>query len=89
MTSFKKEQIHRMRGAGMGYAKIAASLGISENTIKSYCRRHNLGRSWLPQPAQRDDKRNLGVLQNCGQPLKQRPGVSRVNSALTRAALEE
>jgi uncharacterized protein YjcR len=61
MTSFQKEQIHRMRSAGMGYAKIAASLGISENTIKSYCRRHNLGGIMATsQPAQRDDKKKPG-----------------------------
>ena len=77
MTSFQKEQIHRMRSAGMGYAKIAASLGISENTIKSYCRRNNLGGIMAAsQPAQRDDeKETWAFCQNCGQPLKQRPGV--------------
>jgi uncharacterized protein YjcR len=61
MTSFQKEQIHRMRSAGMGYAKIAASLGVSENTIKSYCRRNNLGGIMAAfKPEQRDDEKEPG-----------------------------
>jgi len=43
MTLFQKEQISHMRCEGVGYTKIANSLGLSENTIKSYCRRNNIG----------------------------------------------
>jgi len=42
MTTVQKNEIARLRGKGIGYIKIAAALGISENTVKSYCRRNNL-----------------------------------------------
>lgn len=43
MTSSQKEKVKKMRQEGMSYSKIALNLGISENTIKAHCRRHNLG----------------------------------------------
>jgi len=43
MKYLQKEQITQMRSEGFSYAKIAAALGISENTVKSFCRRNNLG----------------------------------------------
>lgn len=43
MTHQQKEKVSQMRGEGNSYSKIAAVLGISENTIKSFCRRNNLG----------------------------------------------
>ena len=39
MTDSQKEQIDIMRLSGYGYLKIAKALGVSENTVKSYCRR--------------------------------------------------
>lgn len=37
-----KIKICELRMNGYGYKKIASELGISVNTIKSYCRRHNI-----------------------------------------------
>ena len=42
MTDAQKENIRYLRGEGLGYRAIAARLGISENTVKSFCRRNNL-----------------------------------------------
>ena len=42
MTIFQKEQLRCLRSEGKSYSKIADCLGISENTIKSYCQRNNL-----------------------------------------------
>lgn len=39
MTQDEKRRIEELRGSGLGYAKIAKTLDISENTVKSYCRR--------------------------------------------------
>lgn len=39
MTDNQKGQIDKMRQEGCGYVKIALAIGISENTVKSYCRR--------------------------------------------------
>lgn len=43
MIDFQKRRIKYLRTKGKSYAVIAKDLGISENTIKSYCRRNNLG----------------------------------------------
>ena len=42
MTNGEKVQIGQMRKRGLGYAEIARSLGMSVNTVKSYCRRNGL-----------------------------------------------
>lgn len=41
MTNEQRERITTMRQDGLGYIKIAQVLGLSENTVKSYCRRQN------------------------------------------------
>ncbi len=42
MNEIQKEQIKQLRADGYGYKKIAILLDISENTIKSFCRRNGL-----------------------------------------------
>ena len=41
MNIAQKQRISELRGAGATYATIAMELGLSENTVKSYCRRNN------------------------------------------------
>lgn len=43
MTKEEKIIITRLRNEGLSYSKVANQLGISENTVKSYCKRNNLG----------------------------------------------
>lgn len=45
MKIIHKEKIKQMRDIGSRYSKIAVATGISENTVKSFCRRDNLGDS--------------------------------------------
>ena len=42
MNDIQKAQIRELRLQGFGYRKIAKETGMSENTVKSYCRRHPL-----------------------------------------------
>lgn len=42
MTNDEKEKIVLMRNKGISYSKIASRLGISENTIKSFCKRNSI-----------------------------------------------
>ena len=71
MTEQQKVQTTRLRGEGFGYTRIATMLGLSENTIKSYCRREGLtGKTGLEQ-------RNVSqehFCPCCGLPVKQNPG---------------
>lgn len=68
MTKQEKQDVLTMREAGYSYAKIAISLNISENTVKSFCRRKRLD--------------TLGVMggdmcRQCGKPLIHTKGAKK------------
>lgn len=60
MTNEQKEQITALRHQGYGYSKIAQTLSISENTVKSYCRRNGLNSDTLG---------NTATCKQCGKPM--------------------
>ena len=66
----QKVAIHLLREGGQSYASIADILGISLNTVKSYCRRNNLGGIALPTTEPMDET----FCRQCGVSLKQIPG---------------
>ena len=43
MNRIQKDKITQMRSEGVSYSSIANKLCLSENTVKSFCRRNNLG----------------------------------------------
>ena len=43
MTKEETKKIAELRKQGYGYSRISKAMGISENTIKAYCKRHGLG----------------------------------------------
>jgi len=69
MTSAQKRQIVVMRGKGDSYKMIAAALGLSPNTVQSYCRRNNLSVGCAADEAD--------VCRNCGSLLTHTPGSKR------------
>lgn len=69
MTSEQKQKIQQMRHEGQSYMQIASTLGISENTIKSYCRRNGI--NTFKSIKLKEDKETCTVCKNCGKPLKQ------------------
>jgi transcriptional regulator with XRE-family HTH domain len=70
MNNLQKERITLLRANGDSYAKIAEALGISINTIKSYCRRNNLGGVAPVGSKSLDDT----FCHQCGAPLKHNVG---------------
>ena len=42
MTEEQKQRIHALRRGGLGYKKIVLAVGISVNTVKSFCRNNEL-----------------------------------------------
>lgn len=66
MTTSQKKRIEYMCGKGESYAAIAADLGISTNTVKSYCRRNNLCVGCIAPKS--DD-----TCKNCDKPLEHKP----------------
>jgi len=71
MNVQQRQAIHRLRGEGLSYAKISALTGISENTIKSYCRRNDLGSVATEIP----DTPVGSFCRQCGSPLTQTKGA--------------
>ena len=72
MNMMQKEKARLMRGSGMSCAKIASELGLSENTVKSFCKRNRLGGS-----TGQAENADSGVQQfclNCGIPIGQTAG---------------
>ena len=72
MTTAQKERIEYLRSKGNSYAAIAADLGMSENTVKSYCRRSNIGIGEKAEQAA-----TMDACANCGRPLEHTPGAKR------------
>ena len=70
MTDTEKTRIEEMRKEGLGYGRIAKVLGLSDNTVKSYCRRNNLKRAAAPQEKIVEE----GVCRCCGKPVMQIAG---------------
>lgn len=69
MTKEQKLQIERLRAEGYGYMRVAQTLGISVNTIKSFCRRNkSLGTTTVLVT---DD---MYICKCCGVSVKQNPG---------------
>lgn len=72
MNATQKEQIRLLRLQGTGYSKTAQSLGLSENTVKSYCKRNNLGGVAIAKV--HSNMTELGFCKNCGNQLEQKKG---------------
>lgn len=69
MTNEQRMIMSSLRAQGMGYGAIARKVGISENTVKSFCRR-NAQKEDKPQVAGAGEHRCLC----CGAPVAQSPG---------------
>lgn len=70
MTDRQKDRIRQMRADGFGYMKIAQELGISENTVKSFCQRKGLGAEKIKVAVPSAD----GICPCCGAEVEQNPG---------------
>lgn len=73
MTDRQEERIREMKAGGYGYMRIAQELGLSENTVKSFCRRKGISRAatGTAVPPLEGDK---GTCPCCGKEVRQNPG---------------
>lgn len=71
MTDEQKEMINKLRNDGIGYKKIARVLGMSDNTVKSYCHRNGLA-GVMKAPTQKI--LDMHVCKFCGKEVIQNPG---------------
>lgn len=72
MNHIQRERIIQLREAGLSYAGIGQTLALSENTVKSYCQRNNLGGSLKVSLS--DDEVSQAHCINCGTLLNQMAG---------------
>jgi len=73
MTIIQKRKVAYLREKGESYAAIAAAIGASENTVKSYCRRNGLGSGTVAQRTQTSGD----ICGYCGEPLHHTPGAKK------------
>ncbi len=69
MTDKQRELIRELRAQGVGYIRIANAIGLSPNTVKSFCQNHELG--GLGKRTKID---GLRFCKFCGKEVKQTPG---------------
>ena len=60
MTNEQKHSVTMLRKSGVSYAKIASELNISENTVKTFCRRNALTTKAM---------QSTRICKNCGAPM--------------------
>lgn len=70
MTNEERMIVSALRAQGMGYGAIARKVGISENTVKSFCRR-NAQKAGTAQP---DTQNREHLCLCCGAPVAQHTG---------------
>ena len=83
MTRDQQEEIRRLRASGEGYKRIAAMLGLSVNTVKSFCQRDNVKQeTGRPDDTtakscvytSRENVTGESLCPRCGKPNAQIPG---------------
>lgn len=75
MTPDEKCRLTALRQAGCSYAEIAGELGISKNTVKTFCRRNGLTVEAENAPVAETSEQLEGRLcPNCGKPVIQIQG---------------
>ena len=72
MTNEQREKITTLRYQGYGYTAIANSVGLSKDSVKSYCRSHGLAGEKAKSHSLAEVPTQLCL--NCGKPLIQLPG---------------
>lgn len=73
MTNREKEKIRDLRIKGLGYGAVAKQMGLKLETVKSYCRRHGLGRNVGALTETQDTNAEYIPCKNCGTEIKQIP----------------
>lgn len=74
MTNDEKNRISELRRAGMGYLKIAQTLDLNVNTVKTFCRRNGLTGVSEEMPVSVFPGVLQKVCKNCGETFLQYPG---------------
>lgn len=73
MTEYEKQKIYEMRLDGSGYKAIGVVLGLSRDSVRSYCKRIGLdGDSKVIAINISEQKTKNLICMNCNKPIKQK-----------------
>ncbi len=73
MTEEEKEQIYDMRLKGIGYKAISATLGVSRDSVRGFCKRNGLdGDSQVVALNYEEKVKKHLLCACCGKPIKQK-----------------
>lgn len=78
MNEIQKKQITKLRQDGYGYGKIDILLDVSENTVKSFCRRNGLVNIVIKEKEVKVEDTNVidsSYCVNCGEVVIQVEGI--------------
>ncbi len=70
MTEKQKAEIIKLRKAGSGYGKIAQTIGVPLNTVKSFCRRNTVLETMVEE-SEALSNREITSCDNCGKSIMQ------------------
>ena len=85
MTADEKNKIARLRKNGMGYLKISQTLGLNENTVKTFCRRNGLTGEVKPcqtKSSPESYRKPARIVESCSSSI---PGTGKRSSVGTSA----
>lgn len=74
MTEQQAEHIQNLRNKGFGYLIIAKALSLSINTVKTFCRRHDLCSDKIVSADKPVAYTGPAFCRNCGKTIYQAPG---------------
>ena len=74
LTQEQKRLIDSLRRKGAGYKKIANTLCLNENTVKTYCRRHSISVVENNPESIKEGWKPIIQCKNCGKDVVQMPG---------------
>ena len=73
MNELERQKIRKLRNQGYGYLRISNLLGISPNTIRSFCKKENIA-GYIKSGEQLKGKENLVICKQCGKKFFQIAG---------------
>jgi len=73
MDEIQRQKIRKLRNQGYGYLRISEQLGISPNTIRSFCKRENIA-GCIKSGEQLKGQDNLTICKQCNKKFFQIAG---------------
>ena len=76
MTDEQRKQITELRQKGIGYVAVAKRMGLSRDTVRSFCRRNGLAGEMV-KTKKADKQQKDSFCRECGKELHQTEGVKK------------